>query len=466
MLTRLKKLFSGKSGTPSEQHPVALSGAEHQLSPDTISKGARSVVEILEQAGYQGFLVGGCVRDLLLGLHPKDFDVATNATPEQAKGLFRRARIVGRRFQIVHVHMGREIVEVTTFRAHHDSDSNTNTQGLRSDTGVLLRDNVFGDICEDASRRDFTVNALYYHPTDNTIYDYARGIEHIRQRQLKILGDPETRFREDPVRMLRALRFAAKLDFQLEQQTAAPIGSLGHLLTEVPPARLFDEFLKLFFSGHALKTFQLLRQFHLFGYLFPDTDKLLEKDDGYYQRFLEQALVNTDARILENRRVTPAFLLAALLWPPVREMAWQQQTEAASPLYAMQQAAGLVTARQLDRIALPRRFSQPMREIWELQVRLTRRSGNRATELLEQPRFRAGYDFVLLREQAGEDLGGLGQWWSEFQEADPVRQSQMVDSLKERRRRPRRRPRGPRQRSGRPPGANQSPPGDASDNNG
>ncbi len=466
MLKRLKNIFFGKSGTVAEQEPLVIPPSKHGLSPESISKGARNVVEVLEGAGFQAFLVGGCVRDLLLGHHPKDFDVATNATPEQVKLLFRRSRIIGRRFRIVHVHMGREMVEVTTFRAHHDSESGSHTDGVKTAQGLLLRDNVFGDIGEDASRRDFTVNALYYHPTDNTIYDYASGFEHIQERKLRILGVPETRFREDPVRLLRAVRFAAKLNFELEQQTEEYIRPHGHLLAEVPPARLFDEFLKLFLSGHALKTFQLLQHYQLLGYLFPETDSQLKYDEGFYRRFIEQALINTDHRIITNMRVTPAFLLAALLWPAVKELSRKLEREGTAPIHALNQAAAMVSARQVERIALPRRYSQPMKEIWDLQLRLGRRSGNRALQLLEHPRFRAGYDFVLLREQAGEDLAGLGQWWTRFQEANPELQSQMMTSVQDSRKRPKRRRRSGRSRKSSGSGSAQTDiaPSSATDN--
>lgn len=430
MLTRLKNLFSGKAGTAEPQQPQLIPAEQYSLTANDISKAARNVVEILENAGFQAFLVGGCVRDLVLGRHPKDFDVATNATPEQAKKLFRRARIVGRRFRIVHVQFGREIVEVTTFRAHHDCGDEGQAGALRSDQGLLLRDNVFGDIREDASRRDFTVNALYYHPTDNTIIDYADGIEHIQQRRLQILGDPGTRFREDPVRMLRAVRFAAKLEFNIEPATAKALPPLGHLLLEVPPARLFDEFLKLFLSGHALRTFHLLWEYGLFAYLFPLSAKYLTEADSFFYRFIEQALINTDLRISNNMRVTPAFLLAALLWPAVQKRAEELRAEGSPAAYALQQAGAEVTTRQVERVSIPRRFSQPMREIWDLQWRLPNRQGNRAERMLAYPRFRAAYDFVLLREQAGEELGGLGQWWTAYQDAGAEQRQLMVDKLR------------------------------------
>ncbi|MFA5493767.1 MAG: polynucleotide adenylyltransferase PcnB [Porticoccaceae bacterium] len=447
MLKKLIRIFVPKKSRSRQDGPNILKAGEHTIKSRHISSAASKIVDILEENKFQAYVVGGCIRDILLDRHPKDFDVATNATPEEVKALFRRSRIVGRRFQIVHVHMGRDIVEVTTFRANHSASGGR--QGVRSDQGMLLRDNVFGDITEDAQRRDFTVNALYYQPRSNTLYDYANGLDDIARRQLRIIGDPETRFREDPVRMLRAARFAGKLGFSVEAATAAPIGALAPLLRDIPPARLFDEWLKLFLSGYALDTFHVLREFGLFEELFPSIDPLLDSDDGFNLRFVEQALGNTDARIRDGKRVTPAFLLAALLWPMVVKVTRHYLERGENPAMAVQKAGGQVVAQQIDRIAIPRRFSMPMREIWDMQQRLPLRYGRRAEHLVELPRFRAGYDFILLREQAGEDLGGLGRWWTLYQEAGDSERLTMVKALdnksegdKRRRRRPRRPPAG------------------------
>lgn len=437
----ISRIFNHKAATPSDPHIIPA--GQHTIKPGAISKAAAKVVEVLEENGYQAYVVGGCVRDLLLKLHPKDFDVATNATPEQVNQLFRRSRLIGRRFQIVHVHIGREMVEVTTFRANHSGKEGSRSR--QSDQGLLLRDNVFGDINQDAMRRDFTVNALYYHPTDDTLYDYANGMADIRARQLRIIGDPEQRFREDPVRMLRAARFAAKLGFSIEPETHARIRPQAPLLAEIPPARLFDEFLKMFLSGHALSTFNLLCEHGLFEMLFPGVEARLDENDGYYRRFIEQALVNTDQRIRINKRVTPAFLLAAILWPLLEQQRDYYLGKGEAPAMAMQKAGGKVIAKQIERLAIPRRFSLPMREIWDLQLRLPQRHGNRAEHLASLPRFRAGYDFVLLREDAGEDLDGLGMWWTRYQECDEAGRQKMVDALgKPRNPRRRRRPRKPR----------------------
>jgi poly(A) polymerase len=443
MLKKILNIFSTtKNGSP-DQGPHTYGPGQHSLAPTAISSGAREVVTTLKTAGFDAFLVGGCVRDMLLKLHPKDFDVATNATPEEVNRLFRRSRIIGRRFRIVHVMTGRETIEVTTFRASHsEGDQRT---AVQSDSGLLLRDNVFGEIDEDARRRDFTVNALYYDPEINTVYDYANGVNDINRRQLVIIGDPETRYREDPVRMLRAARFAAKLGFTISPASSTPIPGLASLLADVAPARLFDEFLKLFLSGYALATFNQLKQYGLAGELFPDAMACTEADDsGFYLEFVEQAMTNTDKRIRNNQRVTPAFLLAALLWPAVNQSRLRFEAKGENPAMALQKAGGQVIAQQVSRIAIPRRFSMPMREIWELQMRLANRTGTRAAHLVSLPRFRAAYDFVLLREQAGEDLGGLGHWWTRYQEADEKGRRTLVESLgsgskRRRKRRPRKR---------------------------
>lgn len=449
MLKKLFRLFSSDNRQAEDSGPRELGADQHGLKPSDLSKGAQEVVSTLVENGFEAFVVGGCVRDLILGLHPKDFDVATNATPEQAKQLFRRSRIVGRRFRIVHVMMGRETIEVTTFRASHGDGDNRSAR--QTEHGMLLRDNVFGDINEDAMRRDFTVNALYYSPENNKVYDYANGVRDIANRNLVMIGDPETRYREDPVRMLRAARFAAKLGFSMAPETARAIQPLAHLLGEVAPARLFDEVLKLFLSGQALATYHQLDEHNLTEQLFPEAMACVAEDQTDFSRkFIEQALTNTDKRIRNNQRVTPAFLLAAILWPAVDKARKGYEARGENTAMAVQKAGGLVISHQVSRIAIPRRFSQPMREIWELQLRLDNRHGNRAEHLLSLPRFRAAYDFVLLREQAGEDLNGLGHWWTRYQEADEKGRRTLVESLGSGNRPSRRRKRRPRKRSPRP----------------
>ena len=427
MLKRIAKKLGLKKKRKTSGPHIVPPGA-HPIEPGDISRAASDVVSGLEEAGYKAYVVGGCVRDLMLGLKPKDFDVATNATPEEVKGIFRRAQIIGRRFRIVHVRFGREVIEVTTFRAHHtSSQGNDKNLSRQSKEGMLLRDNVFGSIDEDASRRDFSINAMYYHPTDNTIYDYADGLQDLKLKTLRIIGDAATRYREDPVRMLRAARFAAKLDFQLDDKTFAPIAECASLLGDISSARLFDESLKLLMSGSAHATYQQLGELQLFAQLFPQTARLI--DDDFYQSLISQAMRNTDARINNRQRVTPAFIYAALLWPALVEQRKEYTAKGDSPLYALQQAGSDVIQQQVKRTAIPRRFTTMMKEIWELQARLNKRNGQNAARLFTHPRFRAAYDFLLLREQAGEQTQGLGEWWTLYQEVDEDEREAMVAAL-------------------------------------
>ncbi len=357
--------------------------------------------------------MGGGVRDLLLGLHPKDFDVATNASPEEVRAQFRNCRLIGRRFRLAHVYFGREIIEVATFRAHHDQGEGEG----HMENGLILRDNVFGSLEDDAWRRDFSVNALYYNIADFSLVDYTGGMQDLQNRELHIIGDPVTRFREDPVRMLRAIRFAAKLDFQLETNMAAAIIEQAERLIDVPAARLFEEVLKLFMHGQALRTYELMREYHLFKYLFSETDALLNSHGAYLDPFIRRAMVNTDERIRAKKPVTPAFLFAVLLWGPVRKRVELLQEEIPMP-DALRVAGDEVVSKMVKQVTLPKRFSLPMREIWQLQARLEMRRGKRPWRLLENRRFRAAYDFMLLREQVGEPLTDLCQWWTAFQQED------------------------------------------------
>ncbi len=409
--------------------PTIIPRDEHSISRKYISDGALKVMSRLRAAGFQGFLVGGSVRDLLLGKRPKDFDIATDARPEQVRELFRNSRIIGRRFKIVHVRFGPEIIEVTTFRGRHsapdDEDAAPQAQSARSESGMLLRDNVYGSLEEDAERRDFTVNALYYTSENFALYDFANGLADLKSRTIRIIGDAETRYREDPVRMLRAVRFAAKLNFTIEPNTAAPIHRLADSLRDVSPARMFDEILKLLMAGAGADTLALMQEFGLFQTLFPDTAQALE-DDPNCEQLLRLALRNTDQRIQQQKPVTPAFLYAALLWPALQRRFNYLQNEGVPESLAIQQAATSVIERQLQTIAIPKRFSLPMREIWEIQWRLPRRSPQRVANLLENPRLRAGYDFLLLREEAGEILDGLGDWWTEFMDADEGHRERML----------------------------------------
>lgn len=421
--------------------PTVIPKVTHGISRKNISPSALKVMNRLNQAGFEGYLVGGGVRDLLLGGAPKDFDVATDATPEQVKSLFRNSRIIGRRFRIVHVRYGREIIEVTTFRGQN-SDSN---QQIESDTGQLLRDNVYGDLQSDALRRDFTANALYYSAKDLAIYDYTNGMEDIKNRQLKMIGDPATRYKEDPVRLLRAVRFAGKLGFNIEHDTQKPICEQAHLLTHIPPARLFEEILKLFLGGYATSTYGLLRDYNLLDELFPESFRVINNHPSY-ALLIDEMIANTDKRIRTDKRVTPAFVYAALLWPAMHNEFLTLTSSGFSEVDAFAEACQRTISLQLQRIMIPKRFLIPMRQIWELQWRLPKRQGNRAQRLLEHPKFRAGYDFLLMREVAGEELDDLGSWWNQYQHGSEELQQSMMDELaptsnnKKRRRKPKKKP--------------------------
>lgn len=430
MLKRFLGFITGnKSNTKSPTFKLQVTPRDHHaVSRKDISASALKVLYRLNEAGYDAFLVGGGVRDLLLGLHPKDFDVATNATPEQVKSVFRNCRIIGRRFRLAHVHFGPEIIEVATFRSSHDKAEEDHA-AQTSNEGLILRDNVWGTLEEDALRRDFTVNALYYSVKDFGVYDYAGGMQDIQSRTLRMIGDPETRFREDPVRMLRAARFAAKLDFDVAEQTARPIRHLGQLLQHVPAARLFDEVLKLFMAGKGVATLDWLIRFDLLQYLVPAAAHGI-RENPVANTLIRKALESTDLRVQQDKPVTPAFLFAALLWPEVsRRTLGLQQEHGLPPLQALHAAAHDTLEQQMRHTAVPKRFSLPVREIWDMQMRLTRRNPRRAGELVSHPRFRAAYDFLLLREAAGEDTGGMGHWWSQFLKDNPAPVQQTPDNL-------------------------------------
>jgi len=404
--------------------PTIIPRSEHSISRANISDNALKVLYRLHKAGFEAFLVGGGVRDLLLGHQPKDFDVATDALPEEVKRVFSNCRLIGRRFRLAHVLFGREVVEVATFRAGHDSGEG---EGLQDESGRVIRDNVYGSIEDDALRRDFTVNSLYYNIADFSIHDYTGGMRDLGRGMLRLIGDPAVRYREDPVRMLRAIRFAAKLGFAIDQASEDAIHELGPLLGQIAPARLFDESMKLFLSGHALASYEGLRRHGLFGQLFPRTERALraEGEDGPTDRLLRQAMENTDRRIDEDRPVTPAFLFAALLWGAVRKEATSVEEERA-PAEALHVAASDVVASEIDAVAIPKRFRVPMREIWQLQPRFERRRGKRVWQLLGHPRFRAAYDFLLLRAGAGEVDAELAEWWTRIQNVNRSEQEQML----------------------------------------
>jgi poly(A) polymerase len=463
---------TGFLNSPSTQFPHSvIPRPEHSISRASISPNALKVLYRLKEAGYQAFLVGGAVRDLLLGLRPKDFDVATDALPEDVRRLFRNCRLIGRRFRLAHVHFGSEIIEVATFRAAaaperedlpddaaeggeealdeiQEDSAEGNPEGgedpgdyvepLRVEparvepmrpnsaedsehrafdtTGRILRDNIYGSIEEDVWRRDFAANGLYYNIADLSIWDFVDGVSDVKARRLKLIGDPETRYREDPVRMLRAVRFAAKLGFTIEADTETPIRRLGYLLDGVPPARLFDEVLKLFLSGYGARSFELLQKYGLFEHLFPLSAAAFELPPYAYAReMLERGLKNTDARVVAEKPVTPTFLFAILLWSAVLRELNERAAGPAPDLNLLMEACDAVLRAQQARVSIPRRFAVPMRELLMLQPRFNRRSGVKALSLLQHPRFRAAYDFLLLRAEVGVADTELAEWWTRIQ---------------------------------------------------
>jgi len=400
---------------PSLPPPRVIPREQHSISRKQISPNALRVLYRLHEAGFAAYLVGGAVRDLLIGGAPKDFDVATDATPEQVKQLFRNCRLIGRRFRLAHVLFGPEIIEVATFRA--SSDDGTGEREM--DNGRLVRDNVYGSIEDDAFRRDFTANALYYAIADFSVRDFVGGFEDVQQRTLRLIGDPEQRYREDPVRMLRAVRLAAKLGFDIEAATAAAIPPLARLLTEASSARLFDECQKLFFSGHAEASLLGLERHGLLSAIFPDAAAALAADaSGRCRAMLLNAMRGTDWRIAEGRSVTPTFLFAALLWPAFASHVQQLLAEGHPLAVSEQRAADRIILRQCERVAIPRRFSQPMEELWFLQSRMTTRQRKRVFRVLAHPRFRAAYDFLELRASVVPELAGEAAFWRDAQGGD------------------------------------------------
>ncbi len=400
--------------------PVIIPRSEHGISRKNIDEPALKVLYRLHKAGYQACLVGGAVRDLLLGRHPKDFDVATDATPEQVSKLFRNCRLIGRRFRLAHIHFGRQIIEVAIFRAPHGELHEEH----HDESGRVLRDNVYGEIHDDVWRRDFTANALYYNIADFSIIDYVGGYEDIANKRLRLIGDQETRYREDPVRMLRAIRFASKLGFSIDDNCKQAILELGPLLGDIPSARLFEEVLKLFHSGHAEESFFTLQEYDLFKYLFPDAVKQLH--DKTNAEFIRLAMQSTDDRVKLDKPVTPAFLFAALLWAPVKHQT-QANIESGMPhAVALQKAATKLVSSQVRHVSIPKRFTTIMRDIWALQSRFRNHSGRRAVAVLHHPKFRAAYDFLCLRANAGETEVDDCRWWTELQEKNPEQQKKIL----------------------------------------
>ena len=415
----------------------------HSISRKDIAPNALKVLYRLTSAGYHAYIVGGGIRDLLLKKKPKDFDIATDATPEEVKNLFRNGHIIGRRFKIVHVRFGREIIEVTTFRANHarsneisDNPTRHQIKGLasaHSESGMILRDNVFGNIDEDALRRDFTINALYYTTDGFRVLDFCSGMDDLKAKKIRIIGNPIERYKEDPVRMLRAIRFAAKLDFTIEEKTQEPIDELSYLLDSISSARLFDETLKLMTGGYAERTFEMLRRFQLGTYLFAPTLEALSESDGSSANLVFLALKNTDDRLAKGKSVTPAFLFASLLWPVLKLHLAKSKNLGLPPQKAFQQAAQSALSEQLHYTAIPKRFTLAAREIWELQQKLEVRTKRNVDRVFNSSRFRAAYDFLLLREESGEELKGLGKWWTDFQVSDSETKLKLITKVQKRR---------------------------------
>jgi poly(A) polymerase len=426
--------------TASFDNPLIFSRDQHPVSRKLLSPNALKVLYRLNKGGFDAYLVGGGVRDILLGFKPKDFDIATNATPDEIKELFRNCRLIGRRFRLAHIVFGREIIEVATFRGHHNNASEQEKSckktSKQSEDGMLLRDNIYGTIDEDAERRDFSINALYYSAKDFKVYDFANGVQDVNDRVIRLIGDPETRYREDPVRMLRAIRFATKLDMKISDDTKAPIKELSSLMANIPAARLFEEFLKMFISGKAVANFEQLRSYNLFGYFFPAVEQALNNEQDE-QRFLLDfimlAMENTDKRINNDQRVTPAFLFAAMLWYPLQKHIQQiKVTTQLTPQDLFFAALNEIMPEQQRSIAIPKRFQAVIKDIWILQDKLGRREGKRAFKTLEHPKFRAGYDFLLLRAQieATPELNELAHWWTDFQEVSNEARIQMIKGVK------------------------------------
>ncbi|MBK9445965.1 MAG: polynucleotide adenylyltransferase PcnB [Betaproteobacteria bacterium] len=421
---------------PLSSEPAIIPHTAHKVRREHLSSAARRTCETLQEKGFKAYVVGGAVRDLLIGEEPKDFDIATNATPEQVRSAFRRARIIGRRFQIVHVMIGSETLEVTTFRGALSHDTKKDAHGR------VLHDNEFGSQAEDAARRDFTVNALYYDPASETIIDYHHGVADIKQKTLRMIGEPRARYREDPVRMLRAVRLAAKLGLTIDPAAAKPIREMAVLLENVPPARLFDEMLKLLTSGHAVKCITQLREAGLHHGLLPLLDVILEQPMG--ERFVMLALDSTDQRVRAGKPISPGFLFATLLWHEVLAQWERIRAGGERSIPALFTAMDEVLDSQAEKLAITRRIAGDIKDIWALQPRFEARAGKRPYALLEQQRFRAGYDFLLLRAESGEVPKELAAWWTDFIDADGEGRAAMLlpETADKKKRRRRRKPAG------------------------
>lgn len=420
MLSKFIKRLK-KGGSTNKIQPVIIPRNEHTISRQDIHPNALKVLYRLHNAGFGAYLVGGCVRDLLLGFIPKDFDIATNAKPEEVRRLFRNCRLIGKRFRLAHIVFGKHIIEVATFRTHH-----TNAKELHGKTheGMIIRDNVYGDIEDDVLRRDFSINALYYNIADFSVVDYIDGMSDIKTKTLRMIGNPEERFQEDPVRLLRAARFLGKLNLTIDPETEKYLIQCNHFLEKVSSARLFQEVLKFFQEGATQATFQIFKKYNLIGILFPQTNQSLEQPET--QKLIEEALINTDQRFKESKTISPAFLLAAFLWRPTYHLMQDMQKKGFSPYVALEKALQIIFQSQTEQLAIPRHLLTSVREICILQYQLTRRHGARPYRLLEHARFRAAYDLLLLRAEAGEPLKDLANWWTMFYSAGEAEREQLI----------------------------------------
>lgn len=425
----------GKPALSRHANKHILNASQYGIQPRMMSKNALTVVQKLQRNGYEAYIVGGCVRDLLLKQKPKDFDVATNARPEQVQAIFQRqCRLIGRRFRLAHIMFGRDIIEVATFRANH-SEHHSERQSKQSDEGMLLRDNVYGTLEQDAERRDFSVNALYYNPQDNSLRDYFNGVEDLKAGKLRLIGDPVVRYQEDPVRMLRAIRFMAKLDMFLEKPTETPIREMAHLLRHIPPARLYDESQKLLQTGNGVKTYHLLRQFGLFEQLFPSLmPYFTEKQDSFAERMILTALTSTDERIADNLRINPAFLFACFFWYPLREKVEALKNEGGLNNHDAYALAGNEIIDQFcTALAAPRRHTTVIRDIWFLQLQLLKRTGNQPARVMAHPKFRAAFDLLAMRAQVeGGEAIELATWWHEYQFSNEEQRNALVQEQQKR----------------------------------
>ena len=439
----IRRLINKVLGKKTATGPRILPLDKHVIRREQIHSCALKVTDTLAREGYAAFVVGGAVRDLLLGGTPKDYDVATNATPDEIRRLFRRSRVIGRRFQIVHVYCGPDLIEVTTFRAATPlAEDEEDDARVTSADGMLLRDNVFGSQEEDAARRDFTINALYYDPEKQEVWEWHGGVADARKKVLRMIGDPAQRYREDPVRMLRAARFAAKLEFHIDPATRAPIAELAAMLARIPPSRLFDEMMKLLLSGHAERGVKQLRAEGLHHGVLPMLDALL--DDPARQKFLHCALHDTDLRIRQGHSASPAFMLASLLWFDMREELRKNRTRGLPEQSALFEAMDTALERQRRALAFPRRLDGMIKEIWSLQSRFEQRAGARPFRLLSHPRLSAAYDFLMIRAESGDASQELADWWGRFQDAGEAERAEMLlpaqSTDTQRRRRKRRKP--------------------------